>query len=169
MSTAPATPFSGRYLTLEEMIAERKRLKAAGKRLVFTNGCFDILHLGHATYLAWARAQGDAMVVAVNTDASVRRNTGPRRPIGCERDRAAMLLALRCVDYVIFFDEDTPERAIAALLPDILVKGRDWAGRVVGSDIVEAAGGEVRLADLVVGHSTTGIIERVLDVYGGEK
>lgn len=163
------TSFSGRLMTLPEMVEERARLKAAGRRLVFTNGCFDILHVGHATYLAWARAQGDAMVVAVNTDASVRRNKGPRRPIVCERDRAAMLLALRCVDYVIFFDEDTPERAIAALLPDILVKGRDWAGRVVGSDIVEAAGGEVRLADLVVGHSTTGIIERVLDVYGGEK
>ena len=169
MSTAPATPFSGRYLTLEEMIAERKRLKAAGKRLVFTNGCFDILHLGHATYLAWARAQGDALVVAINTDASVRRNKGPKRPIVGQDDRAALLLALRCVDYVILFDEDTPERVISAIVPDVLVKGRDWAGNVVGSDIVEAAGGEVRLADLVAGRSTTGIIERVLDVYGAKK
>ena len=169
MSTAPATPFSGRYLTLEEMVAERQRLKAAGKRLVFTNGCFDILHLGHATYLAWARAQGDALVVAINTDASVRRNKGPKRPIVGQDDRAALLLALRCVDYVILFDEDTPERVIAAIVPDILVKGRDWAGNVVGSDIVEAAGGEVRLADLVAGRSTTGIIERVLDVYGAKK
>ena len=169
MSTAPATPFSGRYLTLEEMIAERQRLKAAGKRLVFTNGCFDILHLGHATYLSWARAQGDALVVAINTDASVRRNKGPKRPIVGQDDRAALLLALRCVDYVILFDEDTPERVIAAIVPDVLVKGRDWAGNVVGSDIVEAAGGEVRLADLVAGRSTTGIIERVLDVYGAKK
>ena len=169
MSTAPATPFSGRYLTLEEMIAERQRLKAAGKRLVFTNGCFDILHLGHATYLAWARAQGDALVVAINTDASVRRNKGPKRPIVGQDDRAALLLALRCVDYVILFDEDTPERVISAIVPDVLVKGRDWAGNVVGSDIVEAAGGEVRLADLVAGRSTTGIIERVLDVYGAKK
>jgi D-beta-D-heptose 7-phosphate kinase/D-beta-D-heptose 1-phosphate adenosyltransferase len=169
MSTAPATPFSGRYLTLEEMVAERQRLKAAGKRLVFTNGCFDILHLGHATYLAWARAQGDALVVAINTDASVRRNKGPKRPIVGQDDRAALLLALRCVDYVILFDEDTPERVIAAIVPDVLVKGRDWAGNVVGSDIVEAAGGEVRLADLVAGRSTTGIIERVLDVYGAKK
>lgn len=156
----------GRLLTLGEMVAERARLKAAGKRLVFTNGCFDILHTGHATYLAWARAQGDALVVAINSDASVRRNKGPRRPIVCEADRAALLLALRCVDYVIVFDEETPLEAITALLPDVLVKGRDWAGRVVGSDVVEAAGGEVRLADLVAGRSTTGIIERVLDVYG---
>lgn len=169
MSTAPTTPFSGRYLTLEEMVAERQRLKAAGKRLVFTNGCFDILHLGHATYLAWARAQGDALVVAINTDASVRRNKGPKRPIVGQDDRAALLLALRCVDYVILFDEDTPEHVIAAIVPDVLVKGRDWAGNVVGSDIVEAAGGEVRLADLVAGRSTTGIIERVLDVYGAKK
>ena len=169
MNTAPATPFSGRYLTLEEMVAERQRLKAAGKRLVFTNGCFDILHLGHATYLAWARAQGDALVVAINTDASVRRNKGPKRPIVGQDDRAALLLALRCVDYVILFDEDTPERVIAAIVPDVLVKGRDWAGNVVGSDIVEAAGGEVRLADLVAGRSTTGSIERVLDVYGAKK
>ena len=169
MSTAPTTPFSGRHLTLEEMVAERQRLKAAGKRLVFTNGCFDILHLGHATYLAWARAQGDALVVAINTDASVRRNKGPKRPIVGQDDRAALLLALRCVDYVILFDEDTPERVISAIVPDVLVKGRDWAGNVVGSDIVEAAGGEVRLADLVAGRSTTGIIERVLDVYGAKK
>ena len=169
MNTAPATPFSGRYLTLEEMVAERQRLKAAGKRLVFTNGCFDILHLGHATYLAWARAQGDALVVAINTDASVHRNKGPKRPIVGQDDRAALLLALRCVDYVILFDEDTPERVISAIVPDVLVKGRDWAGNVVGSDIVEAAGGEVRLADLVAGRSTTGIIERVLDVYGAKK
>jgi D-beta-D-heptose 7-phosphate kinase/D-beta-D-heptose 1-phosphate adenosyltransferase len=151
------------------MVAERQRLKAAGKRLVFTNGCFDILHLGHATYLAWARAQGDALVVAINTDASVRRNKGPKRPIVGQDDRAALLLALRCVDYVILFDEDTPERVIAAIVPDVLVKGRDWAGNVVGSDIVEAAGGEVRLAALVAGRSTTGIIERVLDVYGAKK
>ncbi|MBR3087068.1 MAG: D-glycero-beta-D-manno-heptose 1-phosphate adenylyltransferase [Kiritimatiellae bacterium] len=156
----------GRLLTLGEMVAERARLKAAGKRLVFTNGCFDILHTGHATYLAWAREQGDALVVAINSDASVRRNKGPRRPIVGEADRAALLLALRCVDYVIVFDEETPLEAITALLPDVLVKGRDWAGRVVGSDVVEAAGGEVRLADLVAGRSTTGIIERVLDVYG---
>ena len=166
MSTAPTTPFSGRYLTLEEMVTERQRLKAAGKRLVFTNGCFDILHLGHATYLAWARAQGDALVVAINTDASVRRNKGPKRPIVGQDDRAALLLALRCVDYVVIFDDDTPLGLISALLPDVLVKGSDWAGRVVGANVVEALGGCGRLAELVPGHSTTGVIERALDVYG---
>ena len=159
----------GRPLSIPEMAAERARLKAAGKKLVFTNGCFDILHVGHATYLAWARAQGDALVVAVNTDASVRRNKGPLRPIVCQEDRAALLLALKCVDYVVFFDDDTPERIIGELLPDVLVKGRDWAGRVAGAEIVQAAGGEVRLADLVANHSTTGIIERVLDVYAKAK
>ena len=161
--------FSGKLVESGEIAALRAQWRAEGKKVVFTNGCFDILHLGHATYLAWARAQGDALVVAINTDASVRRNKGPKRPIVGQDDRAALLLALRCVDYVILFDEDTPERVIAAIVPDVLVKGRDWAGNVVGSDIVEAAGGEVRLADLVVGRSTTGIIERVLDVYGAKK
>lgn len=156
-------------LSLDEMKAERARLKNEGKRLVFTNGCFDILHVGHATYLQWAREQGDALVVAINTDASVKRNKGPKRPIVGQEDRAKMLLALRCVDYVIMFDEETPERVISELLPDVLVKGSDWAGNVVGAAQVEAAGGVVRLADLVPGHSTTGIIERVLDAYGKDK
>lgn len=169
MSGIAAEPaFSGRLMSIAEMAEERARLKAAGKKLVFTNGCFDILHTGHATYLAWARSQGDALVVAINTDASVKRNKGPKRPIVGEADRAALLLALRCVDYVVFFDEDTPVETIKAIVPDILVKGRDWAGRVAGSDIVEAAGGKVMLADLVAGRSTTGVIERVLEVYGGK-
>ncbi|MBR0056879.1 MAG: D-glycero-beta-D-manno-heptose 1-phosphate adenylyltransferase, partial [Kiritimatiellae bacterium] len=152
----------GRPLSIPEMAAERARLKAAGKKLVFTNGCFDILHVGHATYLAWARAQGDALVVAVNTDASVRRNKGPLRPIVCQEDRAALLLALKCVDYVVFFDDDTPERIIGELLPDVLVKGKDWAHYVSGRDVVEANGGRVVLADLVEGLSTTNVIQRIL-------
>lgn len=160
--------FSGKFLTVAEMAAERRRLRDNGLKLVFTNGCFDILHLGHVTYLKWARSQGDALVVAINSDSSVRRNKGPRRPIVCESDRAALLLSLRCVDYVVVFDEDTPVAAISEILPDVLVKGRDWAGRVAGADIVEAHGGEVKLADLVAGRSTTGIIERVLDVYSGK-
>lgn len=166
MKDTPA--FSGVLLSIDEMAAERERLHREGKRLVFTNGCFDILHLGHVTYLKWARSQGDALVVAINSDSSVKRNKGPRRPIVGEADRAALLLSLRCVDYVVLFNEDTPVEAISRILPDVLVKGRDWAGRVAGSDIVEAHGGEVRLADLVAGRSTTGIIERVLDVYAGK-
>lgn len=167
-NASAAAAFRGRLMTLAEMAAERARLKAAGKKLVFTNGCFDILHTGHAAYLAWARSLGDALVVAVNTDASVKRNKGPKRPIVGEADRAALLLALRCVDYVVLFDEDTPVESIRAIVPDILVKGRDWAGNVAGADIVEAAGGKVMLADLVAGRSTTGVIERVLEVYGGK-
>jgi rfaE bifunctional protein nucleotidyltransferase chain/domain len=158
----------GSLLSLGEMVAERARLKAQGRKLVFTNGCFDILHVGHATYLAWARSLGDALVVAINSDSSVRRIKGPKRPIVPEADRAALLLALRCVDYVVVFDDDTPVSAISAIVPDVLVKGRDWAGRVAGADVVEAAGGSVMLADLVPGRSTTGIIERVLDVYSKE-
>ena len=158
----------GKLLSIEEMAEERARLRSEGKKLVFTNGCFDILHIGHATYLSWARSLGDALVVAINSDSSVRRIKGPKRPIVPQDDRAALLLALRCVDYVVFFDDDTPVGAISAIVPDILVKGRDWAGRVAGADIVEAAGGTVMLADLVPGRSTTGIIERVLDVYSKE-
>lgn len=158
----------GKLLSIEEMAEERERLRSEGKKLVFTNGCFDILHIGHATYLSWARSLGDALVVAINSDNSVRRIKGPKRPIVPQDDRAALLLALRCVDYVVFFDDDTPVGAISAIVPDILVKGRDWAGRVAGADIVEAAGGTVMLADLVPGRSTTGIIERVLDVYSKE-
>ncbi len=144
------------------MRRERERLRADGQRVVFTNGCFDILHGGHVQYLTAARGQGDVLIVGVNSDASVRRNKGPRRPIVPEDERAALLLALRCVDYVVVFDEDTPERLIETLLPDVLVKGRDWAHNVVGREVVEAAGGRVELADIVAGRSTTNIIERIL-------
>lgn len=155
----------GRLLDVAALRTMREKWHEEGRRVVFTNGCFDILHLGHVTYLSCAKAQGDILVVGLNSDASVRRNKGPKRPIVGERDRAALLLALRCVDYVCIFDEDTPYELISQIVPDVLVKGRDWAGNVVGSDVVEAAGGRVALADLVDGRSTTGIIERVLEVY----
>lgn len=158
--------FSGKLLTVEEIKALRANWRKEGRKVVFTNGCFDILHLGHVTYLSWARSQGDLLIVGVNSDASVKRNKGPSRPIVSEGDRAALLLSLRCVDYVCFFDEDTPYGLISEIVPDVLVKGKDWAGNVVGSDVVEANGGTVKLADLVANHSTTGIIERVLQVYG---
>lgn len=157
--------FSGKLVTVEEIKTLRPTWRAEGKKVVFTNGCFDILHLGHVTYLTWARQQGDLLILGLNSDASVKRNKGPLRPIVCEQDRAALLLALRCVDYVCFFDEDTPYRIISDIVPDVLVKGKDWAGNVVGSDIVEAAGGCVKLADFVANHSTTGIIEKVVEVY----
>ena len=162
----PVARFGGRLLDRAALVAERARLRAAGRSLVFTNGCFDILHRGHVEYLCWARSRGDALVVGINSDASVRRNKGPLRPIVGEADRAAVLLALRCVDYVTLFDEDTPVELITALLPDVLVKGRDWAHYVAGREVVEAAGGRVELADLVPGRSTTDIIGRVLAVHG---
>ena len=158
--------FSGQRLDWDAMRDERERLRAAGRRVVFTNGCFDILHLGHVQYLAFARRQGDVLVVGLNSDASVRRNKGPRRPIVPEDERAALLLALRCVDYVVLFDEATPERLVERLVSDVLVKGRDWAHFVAGREVVEAAGGRVVLADLVPGRSTTELVERILAVHG---
>ncbi len=156
----------GHTLTVEEMQHERQSLAAAGKRLVFTNGCFDILHTGHVSYLEFARNQGDALVVGLNSDESVHRNKGPQRPINPQEDRARVLLSLRAVDYVVVFDDDEPRPIIEAILPDVLVKGSDWAHYVSGRDVVEAHGGKVVLADLVEGRSTTGTIERVLAAYG---
>jgi rfaE bifunctional protein nucleotidyltransferase chain/domain len=141
--------------------ALRDRLHAEGRRLVFTNGCFDILHRGHVTYLAFARAQGDALVVGLNSDASVRRAKGADRPVNGQDDRAFVLGALRAVDAVVIFDEDEPRDLIAQILPDVLVKGRDWAHYVSGRDIVEAHGGCVVLADMVEGRSTTNTIARI--------
>jgi len=145
------------------MTAERARLKAAGVPLVFTNGAFDILHAGHATYLDWARRQGGALVVGMNSDASVRRYKGPTRPVIPQDQRARMLAALECVDYVVVFDEDEPRDLIAAILPDVLVKGADWAHYVSGRDVVEAAGGRVVLADMVAGLSTSAVIRRIVE------
>ena len=147
------------------MKAERERLRAAGRSLVFTNGSFDILHAGHVEYLAFAAQQGDALAVGLNSDASVRRYKGDKRPVNPQDDRARVLAALEDVDYVVLFDEDEPRDLIADLVPDVLVKGEDWAHYVSGRDIVEAAGGRVELAPLLPGRSTTGAIERILEVY----
>ena len=146
---------------------ECARLRAAGKKIVFTNGCFDLMHAGHATYLEFARAQGDVLVVGLNTDASVRRYKGDKRPIVDERNRARMMAGLECVDYVTWFDEDEPKELIAELQPDVLVKAEDWAHYVSGRDVVEARGGKVVLAPMVAGLSTTAVIERVVRAYGG--
>ena len=146
---------------------ECARLRAAGKKIVFTNGAFDLMHAGHATYLQFARAQGDVLVVALNTDASVRRYKGEKRPIVDERNRARMMAALECVDYVTWFDEDEPKELIAELQPDVLVKAEDWAHYVSGREIVEARGGKVVLAPMVAGLSTTKLIEKIVQAYGG--
>jgi D-beta-D-heptose 7-phosphate kinase/D-beta-D-heptose 1-phosphate adenosyltransferase len=152
--------------TLKEMILSRADLKNSGKKLVFTNGCFDILHLGHVRYLNQARALGDALVVAVNSDRSTRNIKGPSRPIVPEAERAEILAALSCVDYVIIFDETTPKEVISSIIPDVLVKGADWSiDEIVGRDTVESSGGVVLSIPLVEGASTTEIIRKVLERF----
>lgn len=159
------TPES-KILGREAMRIERERLRKAGRSLVFTNGAFDVLHAGHVGYLDFARRQGEALCVGLNSDASVRRYKGDRRPIHPQADRARVLAALECVDYVVVFDEDEPRALIAELVPDVLVKGADWAHYVSGREVVEAAGGRVVLADMAEGRSTTRTIERILEAYG---
>jgi D-beta-D-heptose 7-phosphate kinase/D-beta-D-heptose 1-phosphate adenosyltransferase len=149
-----------------DMPGERERLRAAGKRLVFTNGAFDILHAGHVTYLQFAREQGDALCVGLNSDASVRRYKGDLRPVNAQDDRARVLAALECVDYVVIFDEDEPRELIGEIIPDVLVKGADWAHYVSGRDVVEANGGRVVLAQMVEGRSTSNTIQRIVQAYG---
>jgi rfaE bifunctional protein nucleotidyltransferase chain/domain len=145
--------------TLRDRLAA---LRARGGRVVFTNGCFDLVHPGHVRYLAAARALGDALVVGLNDDASVRRLKGPGRPILAATERAEVLAALAAVDHVILFADDTPRALIAALGPDVLVKGADWApGDMVGADEVLAAGGRVERVDLVPGVSTTELLRRI--------
>ncbi len=152
---------SSKVLTANAMVEERERLHAAGRALVFTNGCFDILHRGHVEYLNFARTQGHALAVGLNSDDSVRRHKGPTRPIVPEQDRATVLAALEAVDYVVIFDEDEPAALIGRLLPDVLVKGADWAHYVSGREVVEAHGGRVVLANLLADRSTTRIVERI--------
>ncbi|MEW5852579.1 MAG: D-glycero-beta-D-manno-heptose 1-phosphate adenylyltransferase [Myxococcota bacterium] len=156
------TPAATKVLPVEELLPVLAARRAAGARVVFTNGCFDVLHVGHARYLAAARTEGDLLVVGVNDDASVSRLKGPDRPIVPLADRAELLAALACVDYVVSFSEDTPARLIGQVLPDVLVKGEDWKDKgVVGRDVVEARGGKVVLARLEPGRSTTDIVKRI--------
>jgi D-beta-D-heptose 7-phosphate kinase/D-beta-D-heptose 1-phosphate adenosyltransferase len=142
--------------------------RANGARIVFTNGVFDILHPGHLRYLEAARRHGDLLIVGVNSDASVRRNKGPERPINPEHERAEVLAALACVDAVSIFDDETPADIIRRVQPDILVKGADWpADQIVGRDTVEARGGRVILEPVEQGYSTTAIIDKVRSVHKG--
>jgi len=151
-----------KIVSIEAMIAERERLRGEGKRLVFTNGCFDLLHPGHVSYLKQARSLGDALVVALNSDRSVRELKGEGRPILNQQERAEVIGALEAVDYVTIFDEETPRKLIAAVLPDVLVKGGDWAvDEIVGREDVEAAGGQTLSLPYIEGSSTTDIIERI--------
>lgn len=144
------------------MIAARSVWKREGRTVVFTNGCYDILHPGHIRLLESARSLGDVLILALNTDASVQRLKGPSRPLLCQQDRADMACALEAVDAVAFFDEDTPRELIAAVLPDVLIKGADWAHFIAGREEVEAAGGQVLTVPLQPGFSTTNIVEEIL-------
>ena len=157
--------YESKILNVEDVAKEREHLREAGKTLVFTNGCFDILHVGHLDYLMFARQQGDALIIGMNSDASVQINKGPKRPIVPEAERAKMLAALEIVDYVVMFDTEEPRDLLSIIKPDILIKGEDWAHYVAGRDIVEAYGGRVILAPLTEGRSTTNIIQRILDTH----
>jgi rfaE bifunctional protein nucleotidyltransferase chain/domain len=152
----------GTIFTREQLIDRRLEWKRAGKTVVFTNGCYDILHPGHMRLLESARSLGDILILALNTDASVQRLKGPTRPLVSQDERAELAAALQAVDAVTFFDEDTPRKLIAAVLPDILIKGADWAHFIAGREEVEAAGGKVLALPLEPGYSTTGILEDVL-------
>ena len=151
-----------KILSLEKLLGVRQSLRAAGQLLVFTNGVFDLLHVGHVRYLAEARSLGDALVVAINSDRTVRELKGPERPVTNESERAEILAALRSVSYVTIFDDISPRSLIAQLLPDVLVKGGDWGlDQIHGREEVEAAGGKVVAIPFVTGASTTSIIERM--------
>ena len=155
-------PYRLKIKSLEEARAQCNRLRAKGERIIFTNGCFDLLHPGHTRYLSAARKLGDHLIVAVNSDLSVRSIKGPKRPVLPEGVRAELLAALSSVDTVIIFDEDNPLEVIKYLLPDVLVKGGDWSEEeIIGADVVKDAGGEVNRIPFVPGYSASAIIDKI--------
>lgn len=156
------TDYREKIMTLDQLQGECQSLKAEGKRIVFTNGCFDILHPGHTRYLYSARALGDYLIVAVNSDRSAQAIKGKDRPVTLEQERAELLAALGCVDGVVIFDEEDPLQVIQHLVPHILVKGGDWAeDEIIGADVVKDAGGEVKRIPFESGHSTTEILHKI--------
>jgi len=157
---------TNKLLNRNEALAKVLRWHASGNKVVFSNGCFDILHAGHVAYLTAAKALGDVLIIGLNSDDSVRRLKGAHRPVCCESDRAAVLSALQVVDGVTLFHEDTPEELIGILLPDILVKGSDWAvEQIAGAKAVLEHGGSVLTLPLLEGRSTTGIIEKIIQLH----
>lgn len=153
-------------IALTELKAICLQLKASGKKVVFTNGVFDLIHAGHVDYLSKAKVLGDVLIVGLNTDESVKSIKGNKRPILNQGERAFIILNLKPVDYVVFFEEDTPEKLISELLPDVLVKGADWeVEKIVGKDIVEKNGGEVKTVEFVNNQSTSRIIELIVTRY----
>jgi D-glycero-beta-D-manno-heptose 1-phosphate adenylyltransferase len=156
---------TSRIFSLHDAILKFGRAHRGEKRVVFTNGCFDLLHPGHVATLEAARGLGDVLIVGVNSDASVRELKGDGRPMVCEQERAEVLAALECVDAVVVFNELTPREMIAALLPDVLVKGGDWPGdQIIGREEVEAAGGRVESVPVVPAYSTTAILQSIRDL-----
>jgi rfaE bifunctional protein nucleotidyltransferase chain/domain len=152
----------GSVYTREELVRRRAEWKREGRTVVFTNGCYDLLHPGHIRLLEQARGLGDVLILALNSDASVQRLKGPTRPLIAEGDRVALAASLEAVDAVTTFDEDTPRELIAEVLPDVLIKGADWAHFIAGREEVEAAGGRVLTVPLEPGYSTTNIVEEIL-------
>lgn len=152
----------GTFYSRDQLVQARRDWKRAGKVVVFTNGCYDLLHPGHIRLLEQARSLGDILILALNTDASVQRLKGPNRPVMSQDDRAAMALGLQAVDAVVLFDEDTPRELIADVLPDVLVKGADWSHFIAGREEVEAAGGRVLALPLEPGYSTTNTVDEIL-------
>lgn len=148
--------------TREELVTARAEWNRQGRKVVFTNGCYDILHPGHIRLLEASKSMGDILILALNTDSSVQRLKGPKRPLLNEKQRAEMAVQLEAVDAVVLFDEDTPRELISVVLPDILIKGADWAHFVAGREEVEAAGGEVKLVPLEPGYSTTATVEEIV-------
>lgn len=153
-------------ISLDELKSIRKKFREQKKKVVFTNGCFDLIHAGHVDYLSIAKALGDILIVGLNTDESVKRIKSNKRPILKQDERAFILSNLKPVDYVVLFDEDTPEKLISQLIPDVLVKGSDWEIKnIVGKEIVEKSGGEVKTIEFVNDQSTSRIIELIVNRY----
>lgn len=160
----------GKILSLAELQPKREQLRADGQTVVFTNGCFDLLHPGHVRYLQQARELGDALIVALNSDRAVQALKGEARPILKENERAEVMAALACVDYVLIFDDISPRATVTALLPDILVKGGDWGvDQIIGAEEVTAAGGQVMSLSFIEGVSTTEVIERILSTHPAQE
>jgi D-beta-D-heptose 7-phosphate kinase/D-beta-D-heptose 1-phosphate adenosyltransferase len=163
-------PANVKLLDLDKLIPVTASLRGEGKRIVFTNGCFDILHVGHVRYLTAAKAEGDVLIVGLNSDRSIRQIKDPRRPIVPEDQRAEVLAGLECVDFIVLFDAPDPLALIESLAPDVLVKGDDWPeDQIIGADRVKAAGGKVVRVPSVPHGSTSEIIERIAERYGADK
>ena len=158
-----------KILPLEDLVARLNKIRKTGRKIVFTNGCFDLLHVGHVRYLAEARSHGDLLIVGLNSDASVQMIKGPKRPIVPQAHRAEILASLMCVDYVVIFEEPDPLRLIQTVKPDVLVKGEDWAAdAIIGAEDVESRGGKIVRISFVEEGSTTGIIETILQKNPGD-